>query len=82
MLDRRELIKCAGLAALGTSLTSATAFALDTARDPAAIHADPTGRVEFQRRLLADGVPLYWLIDVGVDDPAFAGSQIAAMGMS
>src|SRR5947208_15512440 len=34
MLDRRELIKCAGLAALGTSLTSATAFALDTATLP------------------------------------------------
>jgi DMSO/TMAO reductase YedYZ molybdopterin-dependent catalytic subunit len=34
MLDRRDLMKRAGLAALGTSLTSATAFALDTVTLP------------------------------------------------
>ena len=29
----------------------------------------------FQRTLLDDGVPLAWLADVGVNDPAFACSQ-------
>jgi hypothetical protein len=28
-----------------------------------------------QRGLLREGVPLAWLVDVGVDHPAFAGSQ-------
>src|SRR5947209_15885172 len=34
MLDRRELMRRAGIAALATGLTSATAFALDTATLP------------------------------------------------
>lgn len=32
-----------------------------------------------QRRLVAAGVPLYWFIDVGVEHPAFAALQIAAV---
>ena len=35
--------------------------------------ADLLGR--FQRRLLDEGVPLAWLVDVGIEAPLFAGSQ-------
>ncbi len=37
-------------------------------------------RAAFQRTLADDGVPLVWLIDVGVDDPAFCAVQRLAVG--
>ena len=54
-------------------------YALDAGRDPAAVHADPGLRRDFQRRLVAEGVPLAWFIDVGVDHPRFAALQMAAV---
>jgi hypothetical protein len=64
---------------VGESAGALPAFALETGREPAAIHADPAARRALQRRLVAEGVPLYWLIDVGVDHPAFARVQMAAV---
>ena len=55
------------------------AFALEAGRDPARIHADPGLRRDFQRRLVSEGIPLYWFNDVGVDHPAFAALQMAAV---
>jgi hypothetical protein len=54
------------------------AVALETGRDPADLHADPRARREVQRRLIAEGVPLCWFVDVGVEHPAFARLQAAA----
>jgi hypothetical protein len=64
---------------VGESAGALAAFALESGRDPAAVHGDATVRRELQRRLVADGVPLYWLIDVGVDHPAFVRAQMAVM---
>ncbi len=64
---------------IGESAGALAAFSLETAREPAAIHADIRLRREFQQRLVIQGVPLYWFIDVGVDHPAFAALQMAAM---
>ena len=55
------------------------AFALETSRDPAAVHRDLALRRAFQRRLVVAGVPLYWFIDVPVDDRRFAEVQLAAV---
>ena len=64
---------------VGEAAGALAAFALDAGRDPAAIHADPGLRRDFQRRLVAEGVPLAWFIDVGVDHPRFAALQMAAI---
>ena len=62
----------------GEAAGALAAFALETGRNPADIHADRELRREFQRRLVAQGVPLYWFVDVGVDDPRFPRLQLAA----
>jgi len=64
---------------IGEAAGALAAFALAERVAPAAVRerADLLGR--FQRRLLDDGVPLAWLIDVGRDDPLFVGSQLLFM---
>jgi hypothetical protein len=64
---------------IGEAAGSLAAYALDVGKDPGAIHVDPALRRDFQRRLVADGVPLYWFTDVGVDHPGFATLQMAAV---
>jgi hypothetical protein len=64
---------------IGEAAGVLAAFALESGRDPAAIHADPALRRDFQRHLVTEGVPLYWFTDVGVDHPAFAALQMAAV---
>jgi hypothetical protein len=64
---------------IGESAGALAAYALDTGKDPAAIHGDATLRRDFQRRLAADGVPLCWFTDVGVAHAAFAALQMAAL---
>ncbi len=68
----------AGAKNLGTTHITNGCYRLHP-QDPAAIHADVGLRRELQYRLVTDGVPLYWFIDVGVDHPAFAAPQLAAM---
>jgi hypothetical protein len=63
----------------GEAAGTLAAFAVEAKRDPADIWREPVARVAFQRRLAAAGVPLYWFIDVGVEHPAFADLQIAAV---
>ncbi len=63
----------------GEAAGALAAFALERGRDPAAIHADTKLRRDFQRRLVSQGVPLYWFTDVGVAHPAFAALQLAAV---
>jgi hypothetical protein len=64
---------------VGEAAGALAAFALEVGTAPALIEADPRLRHEFQRRLVTDGVPLYWFVDVGVDHPAFPDLQMAAM---
>ena len=64
---------------IGEAAGALAAYAVETGRDPAAIHADPGLRRDLQRRLVGEGVPLAWFIDVGVDDPRFAALQVAAV---
>ena len=63
----------------GEAAGALAAYALDTGKDPAAIHGDAALRRDFQRRLAAGGVPLCWFTDVGVAHPAFAALQMAAV---
>jgi hypothetical protein len=63
---------------VGEAAGALAVFALEAGRDPAEVHADRRLRREFQRRLAADGIPLYWFTDVGVEHPAFAALQLAA----
>ena len=64
---------------VGEAAGALAGYALDVGRDPVAVHADPGLRRDFQRRLVAEGVPLAWFIDVGVDHPRFAALQMAAV---
>ena len=63
----------------GEAAGTLAAFALETGRDAAAVHGDATLRRALQRRLAEAGVPLYWFVDVPVDDPRFADLQLAAV---
>ncbi|MBI4589113.1 MAG: FAD-dependent oxidoreductase, partial [Candidatus Rokubacteria bacterium] len=64
---------------IGEAAGSLAAFALETGRSPRAIYGDPTLVRAFQRRLLDEGVPLYWLVDVPLSHGAFAAVQRLAM---
>jgi FAD-dependent oxidoreductase family protein len=64
---------------IGESAGALAAYALNASRDPAAIHGDVALHRDFQRGLVADGVPLCWFTDVGVAHPAFAALQMAAV---
>lgn len=64
---------------IGEAAGALAAFSFEIGREPPATHADMGLRREFQHRLVTQGVPLYWFIDVGVDHPAFAALQMAAM---
>ena len=60
---------------IGEAAGALAAFALSARRLPRGIHDDPALRTRFQQSLLTEGVPLAWLIDVGVDHTAFAAAQ-------
>ncbi len=60
---------------IGEAAGLLAAVAVESGRTPAAIHGDRASLRAFQDRLLAAGVPLAWLIDVGTGDPAFAVTQ-------
>ena len=64
---------------IGEAAGALAAFCLDRGRSAAAVHADAELRSAFQSSLLAEGVPLVWLVDVGVDHPGFAAVQSLAV---
>jgi FAD dependent oxidoreductase len=64
---------------IGEAAGALAAFALDERVAAATVHERPDVLARFQRRLLDDGVPLAWLVDVGSADPAFVGSQLMFM---
>ena len=65
---------------IGEAAGALAAFALDRHALPRTVCERADWRALFQRTLADDGVPLVWLIDVGVDDPAFAAVQRLAIG--
>ena len=64
---------------IGESAGALAAAALETGLSPRAIREDPRQLRSLQRNLLADGVPLCWLIDVSVSRPEFAAVQSLVM---
>jgi len=64
---------------LGEAAGALAAFCLDRGRPPAAVWRDVTLRSAFQGSLLNEGVPLAWVVDIGVDHPGFAAVQSLAM---
>lgn len=60
---------------IGESAGVLAAFALDRGVPLAEVYEDARVRSEYQRRLLADGVPLAWIVDVPPADPGFAAVQ-------
>jgi len=63
----------------GEAAGTLAAFILETGHDAAAVHGNNALLRRFQRTLVAAGVPLYWFVDVAVDDPRFAELQMAAV---
>lgn len=64
---------------IGEAAGALAAFALDEHVGPQAVRERADLLRRFQHRLLRDGVPIAWLVDVPVDDPAFVGSQLLFM---
>ena len=64
---------------IGEAAGALAAFALDERVAPSSVRERPALLERFQRDLLHEGVPLAWLVDVGVDHPAFAGSQALSL---
>ena len=60
---------------VGEAAGALAAFALDEHVAPAAVRARSDLLKRFQHRLLREGVPLAWLIDIGVNHPEFASRQ-------
>ena len=60
---------------IGEAAGLLAAVALESGRLPRAIHGDRASLRAYQDRLLSEGVPLAWLIDLPVEDPAFAVAQ-------
>jgi hypothetical protein len=61
---------------IGESAGCLAAFALEEGIAPRQVLDEPRLTRRFQSRLVAEGVPLYWLIDVPFGDPDFAPVQL------
>lgn len=64
---------------VGEAAGALAAFALEEHVAPAAVRASARLLARFQQRLLEQGVPLAWLLDIGVDHPQFVASQLKFM---
>ena len=64
---------------IGEVAGALAAFALEAHVAPAEVRERAPLLERFQRRLLGDGVPLAWLVDVGVEHPQFVASQLSFM---
>jgi hypothetical protein len=63
---------------IGESAALLAAFALEEGIAPRQVVDVPRLTRRFQERLVAEGVPLYWLVDVPPGDPGFAAVQLLA----
>ncbi len=62
---------------IGEAAGALAAFALQRGVAPATVRAEMLA--PFQQSLLAEGVPLAWIVDVAVDHPAFKAVQTLFM---
>ena len=60
---------------VGEAAGALAAFCLEQAVAPAAVLDNAGLRLAFQDRLIARGVPLYWLADLSPDDAVFAAAH-------
>lgn len=60
---------------IGEAAGALAAAAFDQAVTPSRIRAESNRLAAFQASLLAEGVPLAWIVDVGVAHPAFTAVQ-------
>jgi hypothetical protein len=63
---------------IGESAGLLAAFALERGINPRQVVDEPLLTRQFQERLVAEGIPLYWLVDVPPGDPGFAAVQLLA----
>jgi hypothetical protein len=63
---------------IGESAGCLAAFALEEGIAPRQVLDEPRFTRRFQSRLVAEGVPLYWMVDVPLGDPDFAPVQLLA----
>jgi hypothetical protein len=63
---------------IGESVGALAAFALEEGIPSRQVLEQPDLTRRFQTRLVAEGIPLYWLIDVPPGDPDFAAVQLLA----
>jgi len=61
---------------IGEAAGALAAFCIQGNVSPAAVPSTPALLKEFQHRLLAAGVPLYWWTDITVDMPEFAAVHL------
>jgi len=60
---------------IGESAGSLAAFAIRMHLSPGSVRQNPRTLKAFQKSLLADGVPLAWVVDVALENPYFAAVQ-------
>lgn len=65
---------------IGEAAGALSAFALDRRTSPRSVCERGELLAAFQGTLADEGVPLVWLVDVGVEHPAFAAVQRLAIG--
>ena len=65
---------------IGEAAGALADWSLARRQSPERIWRDGAATRRFQQRLLEDGVPLAWVIDVPLADPAFVAVQILAAG--
>ncbi len=65
---------------IGEAAGMLAAEALDHRCTPRTVHEDPSLLRTLQQRLVADGVPLYWFVDVPISHRAFEALQLLATG--
>jgi hypothetical protein len=61
---------------IGESAGLLAAFALEEGVTPRQVHDEPRLTRRFQERLVAEGIPLAWTVDVPLGDPEFAPIQL------
>jgi FAD dependent oxidoreductase len=66
---------------VGEAAGSLAAVAIENGQSPKEIRSDPELLRDFQRELVAAGVPICWAIDVPVFDPHFPAVQRLAMAV-
>ncbi len=64
---------------IGEAAGALAAWTLATRRSPEQIWCDADETKRFQRSLLAEGVPLAWIVDVPAGHPAFTAVQLLAV---